>query len=64
MFPFLVQGLKKNWDELHHDYQGLSVVIDTPPKKAHKEKLEVEMKQLEKDIDVIERHKIIYIANK
>lgn len=59
----VLEGLKKNWDELHHKYQGLSVVIDTPPKKAHKERLEAEMRQLERDIDVIERHKIIYIAN-
>ncbi|XP_043945770.1 enkurin [Protopterus annectens] len=59
----MLQGLKKNWEELHHEYQGLSVVIDTLPKKFHKEKLELEMKQLEKDIDLIERHKIIYIAN-
>ncbi|NP_001088736.1 enkurin, TRPC channel interacting protein L homeolog [Xenopus laevis] len=59
----VLEGLKKNWDKLHHDYQALSVVIDTPPKKAHKERLEAEMKQLEKDIDRLERHKIIYIAN-
>ncbi|XP_030055149.1 enkurin [Microcaecilia unicolor] len=57
-------GLKKNWDEVHHEYQGLSVVIDTLPKKMHKERLETEMKQLERDIQLIERHKIIYIANK
>ncbi|KAM4704872.1 enkurin [Rhinophrynus dorsalis] len=58
-----LEKLKKNWDELHHEYQTLSVVIDTPPKKACKERLEAEMKQLEQDIDLIERHKIIYIAN-
>ncbi|XP_029444533.1 enkurin [Rhinatrema bivittatum] len=56
-------GLKKNWDEVHHEYQGLSVVIDTLPKKMRKERLEMEMKQLERDIHLIERHKIIYIAN-
>nr|XP_033787288.1 enkurin [Geotrypetes seraphini] len=57
-------GLKMNWDEVHHEYQGLSVVIDTLPKKIHKERLEMEMKQLERDIQLMERHKIIYIANK
>ncbi len=57
------QALKKNWDELHHQYQGLSVVTDTAPKKYRKERLEQEMKQLEKDIELIERHKTIYIAN-
>ncbi|XP_041103003.1 enkurin-like isoform X1 [Polyodon spathula] len=60
----VLQGLKKNWGELHHQYQGISVVTDTTPKKYRKERLETEMKQLEKDIDMIERHKTIYIANK
>ncbi|XP_069504260.1 enkurin [Ambystoma mexicanum] len=59
----VLEGLKKNWDELHHEYQGLSVVIDTTPKKMHKERLEIQMRQLERDIELIERHRIIYIAN-
>lgn len=37
--------------------------MDTIPKKINKEKLEIQMKQLEHDIDVIEKHKVIYIAN-
>ncbi|XP_075067332.1 enkurin [Mixophyes fleayi] len=49
----VLEGLKKNWDELHHEYQLLSVVIDTPTKKAHKERLEAEMSQLERDIEYI-----------
>uniref|UniRef100_A0A8C8RY87 Enkurin, TRPC channel interacting protein n=1 Tax=Pelusios castaneus TaxID=367368 RepID=A0A8C8RY87_9SAUR len=60
----LLQGLKKNWEEVHHEFQGLSVEIDTLPKKIHKERLEAQMKQLEHDINIIEKHKIIYIANK
>ncbi|KAH1176879.1 enkurin isoform X1 [Mauremys mutica] len=60
----LLQGLKKNWEEVHHEFQGLSVEIDTLPKKIHKERLESQMKQLEHDINIIEKHKIIYIANK
>nr|XP_039250817.1 enkurin-like [Styela clava] len=59
----IIGGLKKNWEELHHQYQGLSVVTDTAPKKNRKERMEAEMKQLERDIELIERHKIIYIAN-
>lgn len=58
----LLKGLKKNWEELHHQYQGLSVVTDTVSKKARKERMEAEMKQLERDIQVIEHHKVIYIA--
>lgn len=52
-----------NWEELHHQYQGLSVVTDTAPKKARKERMEAEMKQLERDIETIEKHKIIYIGD-
>ena len=58
----LLEGLKKNWEELHRQYQGLSVVTDTVAKKARKERMEADMKQLEKDIELIERHKVIYIA--
>lgn len=59
----ILDGLKKNWEELHHQYQGLSVVTDTAPKKARKEQMEAEMKQLERDIETVEKHKVIYIAN-
>ncbi|XP_011369329.1 enkurin [Pteropus vampyrus] len=60
----VLQGLKKNWEEVHKESQSLSVFIDSIPKKIRKQKLEEEMKQLEHDIGVIEKHKIIYIANK
>lgn len=59
----ILNGLKKNWEEIHDQYQGLSVVTDTAPKKNRKERMEAEMKQLERDIESIERHKVIYIAN-
>lgn len=59
----ILQGLKKNWDELHHQFQKLSLVIDTASKKHKKEHLEIKMKQLEKDIELMERYRIIYIAN-
>ena len=58
----LLAGLKANWEELHHQYQGLSVVADTAPKKARKERMEAEMKQLERDIELVEKHRVIYIA--
>ncbi|XP_026692710.2 enkurin-like [Ciona intestinalis] len=59
----IINGLKKNWEELHHQYQGLSVVTDTAPKKNRKERMEAEMKQLERDIELIEKHRVIYIAH-
>ena len=59
----ILDGLKCNWERLHHEYQGLSVVTDTAPKKNRKERMEAEMKQLERDIETIEKHRVIYIAN-
>lgn len=59
----LIDGLKDNWEQLHKDYLQLSVVIDTVPKKQHKERLEAEMKQLERDVELLESHQVIYIAN-
>ena len=59
----ILNGLKSNWEYLHHEYQGLSVVTDTAPKKNRKERMEAEMKQLERDIETIEKHRCIYIAN-
>jgi len=59
----ILNGLKKNWEEIHDQYQGLSVVTDTAPKKNRKERMEAEMKQLERDIEAIERHRMIYISN-
>lgn len=59
----ILDGLKSNWEMLHHEYQGLSVVTDTAPKKNRKERMEAEMKQLERDIEAIEKHKVIYLAN-
>jgi len=59
----IIMGLKSNWEDLHHQFQSLSVMVDTVPKKNRKELLESKMKQLEKDIELIEKHSAIYIAN-
>ena len=59
----ILHGLKENWEMLHHEYQGLSVVTDTAPKKNRKERMEAEMKELERDIEMMEKHPVIYLAN-
>jgi len=59
----IVDGLKENWEQLHRDYLQLSVVIDTVPKKHRKERLEADMKQLERDVELFELHPAIYVAN-
>lgn len=58
----LLYGLKKNWESAHHDYQGLSLVTDTEHKRQKKERLEGLMKQLERDINLLEKHHSIYVA--
>ena len=59
----IITGLKTNWEEIHHQYQGLSVVTDTALKKNRKERMEAEMNQLEKDIELLEKHPKIYITS-
>jgi hypothetical protein len=59
----ILSGLKQNWDELQKTYLSLSVVTDTIPKRMRKEKIETEMKLLEKDIDLLQRHQLIYVAD-
>ncbi|XP_005111346.1 enkurin [Aplysia californica] len=59
----IIDGLKANWEDIQDQYQGLSVVTDTAPKKNRKERMEAQMKQLERDIELFEKHKVIYIGN-
>ncbi|KAM7369686.1 hypothetical protein PAMP_010990 [Pampus punctatissimus] len=59
----ILERLKKNWDKLHHEYQGLPLVTDTLSKKSRKKRLEEEMEKLENDINLFERFKTIYISN-
>ncbi|NWW71439.1 ENKUR protein, partial [Climacteris rufus] len=59
----ILKALKKNWEETNFAFQSLSVVTDTRYKKMHKEELELKLKQLEHDIEAIEKHKCIYIAD-
>ena len=57
----ILAGLKQNWADLLHEYQGLSVVIDNLSKRTHKKQLEDKLAQLEADIKRIEQHKVIYV---
>ncbi|XP_045464246.1 enkurin [Harmonia axyridis] len=57
----LLEGLKQNWEELQKQYQGLPILTDTIPKKIRKTKMEEDLKQLEKDIGLVERHPYIYV---
>ena len=57
------QGLRTNWSELHHLYQGLSLLTDTLPKKNRREKIESQLDELEKFIELLEKHPVIIITD-
>ncbi|KAJ8925212.1 hypothetical protein NQ315_001398 [Exocentrus adspersus] len=57
----LLDGLKQNWEELQKQYQGLPILTDTIPKMVRKDRIESNLKQIEKDIQLIERHPYIYV---
>lgn len=57
----LLAGLRANWNKIHHEYQGISVITDTVPKRTRKAGLEAKLTELEADIARIEKNKIIYI---
>lgn len=59
----ILAGLKGKWEELHHQYQGISVMTDTAPKKNRKERLEAQMSNLERDIDLLERGNLFVTKN-
>ncbi|XP_024939462.1 enkurin [Cephus cinctus] len=57
----LLYGMKKRWEEMTKEFQCLPFLTDTLPKVKRKTKLENDLRQLEKDIDIIERHPYIYV---
>ncbi|XP_063270022.1 enkurin [Prinia subflava] len=59
----ILKALKKKWEEINSAYQCLPVLTDTRYKRMHKEKLELQLQQLEHDIAAIEKYKCVYIAD-
>ncbi|KAL1518193.1 hypothetical protein ABEB36_001854 [Hypothenemus hampei] len=57
----VLNGLRKNWKELQDEYQLLPILTDTITKRMKKSKLEMDLKQLEHDIALLERHPYIFI---
>ncbi|XP_003968195.1 enkurin [Takifugu rubripes] len=57
----VLEGLKKTWDQLHHEYQCLPLVTETMSQKSHRQQLETKMTQVENDIKLIQRFKTIYV---
>ncbi|XP_054882774.1 enkurin-like isoform X1 [Poeciliopsis prolifica] len=58
-----IEGLKKKWHEVHHEYQGLPFILYTPSQKARKIHMEEQLTELEKHIRLLEKFKTIYISD-
>ncbi|BFZ02302.1 hypothetical protein BsWGS_05341 [Bradybaena similaris] len=59
----ILDGLKTNWEDMQERFQSLSVITDSVGKKYRKERLENQLKQLERDIELLEKHKVVYLQN-
>lgn len=53
--------MKKKYSEIMKQFQCLPFLIDTAPKVKRKATMEGKLKQLEKDIELIENHPYIYV---
>ena len=58
----ILQGLKQNWEDAMLQYQCLPVVCDNLYRKHTKERLEAQLKNIERDIELFEKHRMIYVA--
>lgn len=58
----LLTALKAKWEEINHEYQGIThmVALDTLTKIRRKEQFESQLQQLEKSIDKLSK-KVVYI---
>jgi len=59
----MLNGLKENWAETFREFQSLPLLIDTEALTKKKYKLEEALKDLEKDIQLMERHNHIFVAD-
>lgn len=57
----LLNDLKHNWEIMQKAFLQLPMLTDTIPKILRKAKMEQELKQLEKDINLVESNPYIYI---
>lgn len=59
----MVEGLKKNWEQIFTFYQRLPLLIDTPGKIKRKTQMEAQLEKLETDIQTLLRHDCIYVSD-
>ena len=55
----LLRQLKSKWASVNERYQTLPCVLDTPAKRARKEKYEDALSMLERDIDLLSKQTVI-----
>lgn len=59
----ILEGLRQNWKEKQREFELLPVVTDTLPKKQRRIKLEKDLRQLEHDIALLEKHPTVILGN-
>ena len=59
----MLKGLRCNWSLVNQTYQGLSLLTDTLNKRQRKARVEAQLNQLEKFIQILEKHSNIYITD-
>lgn len=58
----LIGALKAKWQQINEQYQKMTFTLDTPAKRARKEKYEEQLVQIEKDIETLSR-RVVMIAD-
>ncbi|XP_025198161.1 enkurin-like [Melanaphis sacchari] len=59
----LLKGLKANWGELYTEFLLLPMVTDSVPKINRKARIENQLNNLEKDINLLERYPSLYVCD-
>ncbi|KAL5237823.1 hypothetical protein ACI65C_005233 [Semiaphis heraclei] len=59
----LLTGLKTNWGELYTEFLLLPLVTDSVPKVNRKARLENQLNNLEKDINILEKYPSLYVCD-
>ena len=54
----LVEGLKKQWEEVNRHYQTISLAMHTTSQKQAKEKDEARLAEIEKDIERLSKKEV------
>jgi len=58
----LLCGLKTKWEEVFKEYQSMPLLIDTAAKVKQRYSLEQRLRELERNIQMMERHDHIFVA--